>query len=62
LLKNQLGLQEPTHRTLLAIEATQNLRGIQRGDLLLVDREQTGLIVGFFGSESSFCQSAVLRV
>jgi hypothetical protein len=44
LLENKLGLQEPTHPTLLAIEARQNLRGIQRGDLVLVDRKQTGLI------------------
>jgi transcriptional regulator with XRE-family HTH domain len=44
LLENKLGLQQPTHETLLAIEATQNLCGTQRGDLVLVDRTQTGLI------------------
>jgi hypothetical protein len=44
LLENKLGLQQPTHETLLVIEATLNLRGIQRGDLVLVDRKQTGLI------------------
>jgi len=44
LLENKLGLQESTHRTLLAIEARQGLGGIQRGDLVLIDRKQTGLI------------------
>jgi transcriptional regulator with XRE-family HTH domain len=43
-LKNKLGLQEPTHETLLAIEARQNLSGLRRGDLVLIDREQAGLI------------------
>jgi transcriptional regulator with XRE-family HTH domain len=43
-LEHKLHLKDPTHRTLLAIEATQNLAGIQRGDLALVDRKQTGLI------------------
>jgi transcriptional regulator with XRE-family HTH domain len=43
LLENKLGLQEPTQKTLLAIEARQNLGGIERGDLVLVDRLQTGL-------------------
>ncbi len=44
LLENKLGLQEPTHDTLIAIEATHNLAGIQRGDLVLIDRKQIGLI------------------
>jgi hypothetical protein len=44
LLENKLGLQQPAHDTLLVIEATLNLAGIQRGDLVLVDRKQTGLI------------------
>ncbi len=44
MLKNKLGLQEPTHETLLAIEARQNLSGIRRGDLVLIDRKQAGLV------------------
>ena len=44
LLENRLGLQQATRETLLAIEASQNLCGIKRGDLVLVDRKQTGLI------------------
>jgi hypothetical protein len=44
LLENKLGLKELTRETLLAIEASQNLCGIRRGDLVLVDRQQTGLI------------------
>jgi transcriptional regulator with XRE-family HTH domain len=44
LLERKRGLEDPSHRTLLAIEATQNLAGIQRGDLVLIDRKQTGLI------------------
>ncbi len=43
-LENKIGLQEPTHDTLIAIEATHNLSGIQRGDLVLIDRKQIGLI------------------
>ena len=43
-LENKIGLQEPTHDTLIAIEATQNLFGIRRGDLVLIDRKQIGLI------------------
>jgi transcriptional regulator with XRE-family HTH domain len=44
LLEQKCGLEGPTHRTLLVIEATQNLAGIQRGDLVLIDRKQTALI------------------
>jgi transcriptional regulator with XRE-family HTH domain len=44
LLEKRLGLQEPTGKTLLAIEASQNLGGIKRGDLVLVDRQQSSLI------------------
>jgi hypothetical protein len=43
-LEKRLGLREPTSETLLAIEASQNLGGIKRGDLVLVDRKQSGLI------------------
>jgi hypothetical protein len=42
-LEKKLGLTEPTRETLLVIEAEQNLAGIQRGDLVLVDRQQTNL-------------------
>ena len=44
LLENKLGLKAPTGETLLAIEACQNLCGIKRGDLVLVDCQRTGLI------------------
>jgi hypothetical protein len=40
LLETRLHLQEPTHSTLLAIEAGSNLLAIARGDLVLVDRKQ----------------------
>jgi len=43
-LEQERRLQDPNHQTLLAIEATQNLAGIQRGDLVLVDRNQSALI------------------
>ena len=43
LLENRLGLQQPSQKTLLAIEGRQSLSGIQRGDLVLVDRQQTAL-------------------
>jgi hypothetical protein len=43
-LEQKRGLEDPTHRTLLAIEATQNLAGIHRRDLVLVDRNQSALI------------------
>jgi len=43
-LENTLGLKGFGKETLLVIEARQNLHGIQRGDLVLVDRKQTSLI------------------
>jgi transcriptional regulator with XRE-family HTH domain len=44
LLEKKLGLQESGPGSLLAIEATQNLPPVQRGDLVLVDRTKTGLV------------------
>jgi hypothetical protein len=44
LLEHKLHLKETTQQTLLVIEATQNLAAIQRGDLVLVDRNQSALI------------------
>jgi hypothetical protein len=39
-LEKKLGLTEPTHKTLLAIEAAWDLYHIARGDLVLIDRSQ----------------------
>ena len=39
-LQKKLGLTEPTHKTLLAIEAAWDLYHIARGDLVLIDRSQ----------------------
>jgi transcriptional regulator with XRE-family HTH domain len=40
LLEKKLGLTEPTHKTLLVIEAAWDLYRIARGDLVLIDRSQ----------------------
>jgi hypothetical protein len=42
-LERKLQLDAPRHRSLLAIESEQNLGGIRRGDLVLIDRTQTAL-------------------
>jgi transcriptional regulator with XRE-family HTH domain len=39
-LEKKLGLTQPTHKTLLAIEAAWDLYHITRGDLVLIDRSQ----------------------
>jgi hypothetical protein len=43
LLETRLGLNEPSHATLLAVEAGSNLLNITRGDLVLVDGKQANL-------------------
>jgi hypothetical protein len=44
LLENKLGQQEPAHKTLLAIQATQTLFDIQRGDpRLVICNSETGI-------------------
>ena len=42
-LEKTLGLKEPTHQTLLVVEAGSNLSHIERGDLVLIDRSQAHL-------------------
>jgi transcriptional regulator with XRE-family HTH domain len=42
-LEKKLGLKEPTHKTLLAIEAGWDLYHIAPGDLVLIDRSQAHL-------------------
>jgi transcriptional regulator with XRE-family HTH domain len=42
-LEEKLALKEPTHKTLLAIEAGWDLYHIGRGDLVLIDRRQAHL-------------------
>jgi hypothetical protein len=42
-LETRLRLKEPTHQTLLAVEAGSNLLEITRGDLVLLDRRQASL-------------------
>ena len=42
-LENKLLLDEPTHETLLAVEAGSPLLSIARGDLVLIDRKQATL-------------------
>jgi hypothetical protein len=39
-LEKKLRLREPTHKTLLVIEAAWDLYRIARGDLVLIDRSQ----------------------
>jgi transcriptional regulator with XRE-family HTH domain len=43
LLETRLQINEPTHATLLAVEAGSNLLAIARGDLVLIDRKQATL-------------------
>jgi hypothetical protein len=40
LLEEKLHLQQPSHKTLLAVQATLNVHDIRRGDLVLIDRQQ----------------------
>jgi transcriptional regulator with XRE-family HTH domain len=42
-LESRLRLKEPSHETLLMVEADSELLGIARGDLVLVDRTQKDL-------------------
>ena len=42
-LETRLRLNEPTHASLLAVEAGSNLLAIERGDLVLIDRKQATL-------------------
>ena len=42
-LEGSLHLHEPTHKSLMAIESVWNLFDVVRGDLLLIDREQSTL-------------------
>ena len=42
-LEGSLHLHEPTHKSLMAIESVWNLFNVVRGDLLLIDREQSTL-------------------
>jgi hypothetical protein len=42
-LESRLRLTEPTHATLLAVEAGSDLLAIRRGDLVLIDRKQATL-------------------
>jgi hypothetical protein len=42
-LEHKLKLDAPRHQSLLTIESGQNLGGIRRGDLVLIDRTQTAL-------------------
>ena len=44
MLENTLGTKGFSEKTLLAIEAKQNLHGIRQGDLVLIDRTQTSLL------------------
>lgn len=44
-LENQLRLTEPGPHTLLAIESVWNLFDISLGDLLLIDRNQAGVVI-----------------
>jgi hypothetical protein len=40
LLESKLRLKKPSRKTLLAVEAGSNLFSIERGDLVLIDRQQ----------------------